>query len=64
MTYHKPSEIAETLRVSTQTIRRLIDAGELPAVYIGRRARIASDALQRYLEQRTNHDAEQEPASL
>ena len=46
-------EVAETLRVSTMTIYRLIRRGELPAVRVGRNYRVRVSDLDRYLEQQT-----------
>ena len=44
-------EVADTLRVSTMTIYRLIRRGELPAVRVGRNYRVRAADLDRYLEQ-------------
>lgn len=44
-------EVAETLRVSTMTVYRLIRRGELPAVRVGRNYRVRVSDLDRYLEQ-------------
>jgi len=49
MNYLKVSEIAERLRVHPNTVRRLIESGELPAVFIGSQARVLADDLERYL---------------
>lgn len=49
MHYLKISEIAERLRVHPATVRRLIDSGEIPAVYVGAQARVLADDLERYL---------------
>lgn len=46
MTYLKVEEIAEAFDVSKMTIYRLIWAGELPAVRLGRAIRV-SDAVLR-----------------
>lgn len=40
-----PEQAAEALQVATETIRRLIRAGKLPAVKIGRQWRIARSAI-------------------
>jgi excisionase family DNA binding protein len=45
-------EVASVLRVSTMTVYRLINAGELPAVRIGRSFRLRSEDLDRYLAAR------------
>lgn len=42
-------EVAAELRVSTMTVYRLIAAGELPALRIGRSFRVQSEDLARYL---------------
>jgi excisionase family DNA binding protein len=44
------NEVADLLRVSTMTVYRLIRAGELPAVRVGRNYRVRSGDLDRYLE--------------
>lgn len=43
-------EVAEMLRVSTMTVYRLIRAGELPAVRVGRSYRVRQGDLDGYLE--------------
>lgn len=43
-------EVADLLRVSTMTVYRLIRAGELPAVRVGRSYRVRSVDLDSYLE--------------
>lgn len=45
-------EVAATLRVSTMTVYRLINAGQLPAVRIGRSFRVREGELDRYLDER------------
>lgn len=45
-------EVAAVLRVSTMTVYRLINAGELPAVRIGRSFRLRQEDLDRYLSDR------------
>jgi excisionase family DNA binding protein len=42
-------ETAEQLRVSTQTIRRLIGSGSLPALRVGNQIRIDEAALEVWL---------------
>jgi excisionase family DNA binding protein len=42
-------EVAAVLRVSDMTVYRLINAGALPAVRIGRSFRVGADDLDRYL---------------
>ena len=44
--------VAQHLRVSTKTVRRLITAGELPAHRIGRSLRISADDLHLFLKRR------------
>lgn len=44
------AEVATHLRVSTMTVRRWIDAGDLPAVKVGRQRRVAVDDLNAYLQ--------------
>ncbi|MEX2375816.1 MAG: helix-turn-helix domain-containing protein [Dehalococcoidia bacterium] len=43
------SEVADVLRVSTMTVYRLIKAGDLAAIRVGKSYRIADDELQGYL---------------
>jgi excisionase family DNA binding protein len=45
-------EVAAVLRVSSMTVYRLINAGQLPAVRIGKSFRVRQDELDRYLEDR------------
>jgi excisionase family DNA binding protein len=44
------NEIADVLRVSSMTVYRLIEQGELAAVRVGKFWRIAEGELARYLE--------------
>lgn len=46
------AEVAKRLRVSNMTVYRLVKAGQLPAVRVGRGYRIRETDLQRYLEAR------------
>ena len=46
------SEVAHQLRVSNMTVYRLINAGELPAVRVGKSYRIQEGDVDRYLEAR------------
>jgi excisionase family DNA binding protein len=46
------AEVASDLRVSSMTVYRLINAGELPAVRIGRSFRVRTEDLDRYLADR------------
>ena len=43
------AEVAELLRVSTMTVYRLIKAGQLPAVRVGKSYRVREDDVDRYL---------------
>jgi excisionase family DNA binding protein len=45
-------EVASELRVSTMTVYRLINSGELPAARIGRSFRLRPEDLDRYLAER------------
>ncbi len=45
-------EVATYLRVSTMTVYRLINGGNLPAVRIGKSFRVREDDLNRYLAER------------
>jgi excisionase family DNA binding protein len=45
-------EVAEALRVSNMTVYRLINAGELPAVRVGRSFRLREEDLDKYLADR------------
>lgn len=46
----KVDEVAERLRVSPQTIRAMIERGDLHAVRVGRVIRIPVEALERFLK--------------
>lgn len=43
------AEVAEAMRVSKMTVYRLVHAGTLPAVQVGRSFRIPEQAVQEYL---------------
>jgi len=43
------AEVATSLRVSTMTVYRLINAGELPAARIGRSFRVRTEDLERFV---------------
>jgi excisionase family DNA binding protein len=45
-------EVAEVMRVSTMTVYRLIKAGELPAIRVGKHLRIRRDDVAGYLDRR------------
>jgi putative molybdopterin biosynthesis protein len=44
-------EVANELRVSVQTVRRLINSGQLKAVRVGRQLRVSREALDDYIRQ-------------
>ncbi|MSS84163.1 helix-turn-helix domain-containing protein [Actinomycetaceae bacterium WB03_NA08] len=44
------SEVAEVMRVSKMTVYRLIHAGELPAIRVGKSFRVPSAAVQQLLD--------------
>ncbi len=46
------AEVAAHLRVSTMTVYRLLKAGELPSVRIGKSFRVREDDLDAYLAER------------
>jgi len=46
------AEVAKQLRVSNMTVYRLINAGELPALRIGKSYRLREDDVDRYLSAR------------
>jgi excisionase family DNA binding protein len=46
-------EVAETMRVSNMTVYRLIRAGELPAIRVGKHFRIRERELGEYLDAQT-----------
>jgi excisionase family DNA binding protein len=45
-------EVADLMRVSSMTVYRLIKAGDLPAVRVGRSFRVADTDVDRYLSDR------------
>lgn len=47
-------EVAGTLRVSTRTVRKWIQRGELSAVKAGKNWIVSNDALQRFIDQHRN----------
>jgi len=47
--YLTAAEVASTMRVSTMTVYRLIRAGSLPALRVGRSFRVAEEDLDRFL---------------
>lgn len=50
--YLTVSEVAGTLRVSNMTVYRLINAGQIPAVRVGKSYRLREDDLDKYLAAR------------
>ena len=48
------AEVAERLRVSTMTVYRLIQSGELPAARIGKSYRLREEDVDGFLAQRFN----------
>ncbi|HEY1634191.1 MAG TPA: helix-turn-helix domain-containing protein [Acidimicrobiales bacterium] len=51
-TFLTVAEVASLLRVSSMTVYRLINAGELPAVRVGKSYRLREDDVDRYLAAR------------
>jgi excisionase family DNA binding protein len=45
-------EVADLMRVSSMTVYRLIKAGDLPAVRVGRSFRVREEDVDRYLGSR------------
>ena len=43
------AEVAEMMRVSKMTVYRLVHAGDLPAVRVGRSFRVHAEAVNEYL---------------
>ncbi len=60
------TEIADLLKLNQQTVRNMIDRGELPAVRVGsRRVRVRRSDLDRFLEAGAIRDSrEPEPAEV
>ena len=56
-------EVAETMRVSNMTVYRLIRAGELPAIRVGKHFRIRTQELNAYLESQTVRGGDSWPAA-
>ncbi len=46
------TEVAADLRVSNMTVYRLINAGQLPAVRVGKSYRLREDDVDKYLAER------------
>jgi len=51
-TFVTVGEVAQSLRVSNMTVYRLISAGELPAVRVGKSYRIREEDVDAYLASR------------
>ena len=51
VTFMMVAEVAAIMRVSKMTVYRLVHAGELPAVRVGRSFRVPEDAVHAYLNQ-------------
>ena len=49
-----PAEVADLLRVSSMTVYRLIKAGDMAAVRVGKSYRVREDDVDRYLASRYN----------
>jgi excisionase family DNA binding protein len=49
------AEVADHMRVSNMTVYRLIKAGQLPAIRVGKNYRIRGTDLQSYLEASVAH---------
>jgi excisionase family DNA binding protein len=56
-------EIADAMRVSTMTVYRLIRAGALPAIRVGKHFRIRARDLDQYLESQTSGGGDAWPAA-
>ena len=56
-------EVAESMRVSTMTVYRLIRAGSLPAIRVGKHFRIRVRDLDDYLEAQTFQGGDAWPAA-
>lgn len=46
-------DVADRLKVSESTVRRLIDQGAIPIVRIGRQIRIRPEDVEKYIKQQT-----------
>jgi excisionase family DNA binding protein len=56
-------EVAGSMRVSTMTVYRLIRAGALPAIRVGKHFRIRERDLDSYLESQTFRGGDAWPAA-
>jgi len=50
MSFMTVAEVAEVMRVSKMTVYRLVHAGTLPAVRVGRSFRVPEKAVHEYLD--------------
>ena len=53
MNYMLKTEVCEILRISLDTLERLISSGEMEAFKVGRGVRIPETAIERYLVRNT-----------
>jgi len=51
MTFLTVAEVAELMRVSKMTVYRLVHAGDLTAVRVGRSLRVPEEAVHEYLRE-------------
>ena len=56
-------EVADTMRVSTMTVYRLIRGGDLPATRVGKHFRIPTRDLEGYLESQSTRGGDAWPAA-
>ncbi|GAA3605691.1 helix-turn-helix domain-containing protein [Marihabitans asiaticum] len=50
VTFLTVAEVASIMRVSKMTVYRMVHAGELPAVRVGRSFRVPKEAVDAYLD--------------
>ena len=53
----RAGEVAKLLGLGRSTVFAMLAAGELPVVRIGRSARVPRVALERWVDERTDHEA-------
>jgi excisionase family DNA binding protein len=58
--YMTPQQIAKDMGISAKTVIRYIQAGELPAVHLGRRYVIAINDVEKWLASRSTADRQKE----
>jgi excisionase family DNA binding protein len=51
--YLKPQQVAARLQISSRMVYKLIEAGTIPVIRIGRVVRVPADALDRWLVDHT-----------